>query len=572
VSQQSSEPLAIHPDSIRASTALKANGETNRWSYLPVSLLPGLLGIGLYLANNLDVIHALIAPPPGYSPFGIQRDIDVANYLTWLQGLGHGWLLPNYHAAWSTPPGLFVGGLIPVSILQRSLSLGPILTLQLFSLASYIFAAYALVLAYQVFCKTRFQAIWSLLLAFSCVPLASLPGFSHLVSGDGHSQFVVFSDGFLRGRMTLPLLTLGTAFQVLSMGLLARYISAPGRRSLVWLALVCLLSALIHPFEIAVTLTVIGIVLVRQFGLTVRNVINLCVTFGASCVGLFPYVLQSFRVPWVREIAKANSNFVKNMPAQLLTMIGWPAILVALLLLLGFPKDRSREAIVLKTWFLATFLVYFLPGMPFVPHMLDGLFVAVGLLLFVQTRDVVTHWPILSLARFLVVPLLLWTLIPHVTYRWQAWQTGVDTRTTKWDYASAISPLGEFETVQWLREHASRDDLVLATKDAAPWLATAPIHSFASNWLSSLLTSYPNHDMLRNAFFEGHLTFAQAHELLETLSVRFVVVPDGTAAQQYLNSAVLRARFNTWSIYELPGAHMKPYHDARIVRLGSQSK
>src|SRR5260370_17191898 len=86
------------------------------WKSFLARILPGLLGSLLYLMNNLDVIHGLIAPPAGYVPLGVQRNPDIAQYLTWLQGLGMGWLLPNYPPASPTPPPLTSAALLPVSL------------------------------------------------------------------------------------------------------------------------------------------------------------------------------------------------------------------------------------------------------------------------------------------------------------------------------------------------------------------------------------------------------------------------------------------------------------------------
>jgi hypothetical protein len=132
----------------------------------------------------------------------------------------------------------------------------------------------------------------------------------------------------------------------------------------------------------------------------------------------------------------------------------------------------------------------------------------------------------------------------------------------------AIAPAGEVATVKWLGANANPQDLVLATEDASPWMANAPVHSFASHWLFSLLWPYPNYRNLRNAFFSGGLSVSQGHELLEIIGARWVVVPDGSPANQYLDGAMQRARFGTYTVYEIPGAHMKPYHDARVLALG----
>ena len=552
--------------------------QRRRWSGYLTSLLPALLGSALYLLNNLDVIHGLIAPPPGYAALGVQRNPDIAQYLTWLNGLKKAWILPNYHAPWVTPPGLIVPGLFPVSIVERSLSISPILALQLFGLIGYISTAYAVAFAYRTFCRTRRQAFWSLLIAFSCVPVASLPGLSYLLRNHsqygealGRVQFMTVSDGVLRGLVTWPFEVYGTCAQVLSMAFLARYCASRELRWLWSLALVCLLSALIHPFEIFVTVTVVAFVLMQQ-PWHIRNVlVGMCAVLTAAVVGVSPYVIQSLRIPWVGEIAEANRHLVDIAPAPLFAMMGFPAILVVILFLLGFPRKRDHNSIVLVTWFAVTLLVFYFPRMPFAIHFLDGLFFAVGLLLTLQLAEVVARLPDrwASSLRIVAIPVLILTLYPHVAYRLQAWKAGVDLQSTKFRYPMAIAPVDEFAIVKWLNKNASPDDLVLATEDAAPWVATAPIHSFASHWVLSLLVTRPTDSALRDAFFNGSLTPAKARELLDTLGVRYVVVPDRSLATLYLIDATLRARFDNSGIYELPGQRMKPYGESKIAALGT---
>lgn len=105
----------------------------------------------LFLLNNLGVIHGILAAPRGYAPLGVQRNMDVAQYLTWLGGLKFAWILPNYHAPWITPPGLIVPGLFPVALLERWFSLSAIIALQIFSLGGYVATANALAFAYRTF-------------------------------------------------------------------------------------------------------------------------------------------------------------------------------------------------------------------------------------------------------------------------------------------------------------------------------------------------------------------------------------------------------------------------------------
>jgi hypothetical protein len=539
--------------------------------------LPGLLGSLLFLLNNLGVIHGMIAPPPGYVPLGVQRNSDIAQYLTWIRGLEKAWVLPNYHAPWITSPGLVVPGLIPAAILARLFSLSAVVALQLFTLAGYILTAYALLFAYNTFCRTRRQALWALLIAFSCVPIASLPGLfrlfrNHGVFGTsgGLIEFLMTSEGFLHGLLTWPLLTYGTCAQLLSIALLARYCNTHARRWLGWLATVCLFSALIHPFEIFVTITVVAVVLLQEDGSLAKNLADLSVVLIATAVGFAPLLFQSFRVPWLHQIETANRHAVAPiLPAWLLAMLGLPAILAVILLLFGLPKTTERNAIVLKTWFVSTLLVFYIPGMPFALHLLDGVFFAVGLLLTIQIEELLAQHSFLAqpALRFLIVPILIWTLVPHVTFRLRSWRDGVSPQSIA--LPAGLAPVDEFPTIDWLRKNASPNDLVLATQDAAPWMATAPIHSFASHWLFSSQEERPSDEILRSAFFDGTLPSAKAHEFLETLGVRFIVVPDGSQAKLYLDQAMLRVHFTSTAIYERPGAQMKTYGDSGIVQMSA---
>lgn len=548
------------------------------WKSTLVRLIPGLLGSALYLLNNLDVIHGLIAPPPGYAPLGVQRSSDIAQYLTWLVGLEKAWALPNYHAPWATSPGFLVPGLLPLAILERFVPLNPVVALQLFSLTGYICTSYALAFAYRTFCQTRRQAFWSLLIAFMCVPVGSLPGLFGLTRGHwlftdsaGAVEFIYTSEGFLHGLGTWVFTTYGTCAQVLAMALLARYGKSQERRWLGWLAVVCLLSALIHPFEVFLTVAVAAVVLLREPGLIARKLANLSVVLLGATAGLSPYVIQSLRVAWLHEVETANGHLVSIMPAPLMAMVGLPTILVIVLLLFGLPNSQKPTVVILETWFVCTFFVFYLPGVPFAMHILDGLFFAVGLLLTIQIAELLSRQPSLSKSplRFLVVPIMIWALFPQVIFRLRAWKDGNDIKGNEFPFSSAIAPIDESVTVEWLRKNASPSDLVLATEDAAPWIATAPIHSFASHYIFSLQKARPRDAILRNAFYDGTLTLPSARVFLETLGVRFVIVPDESRARLYLDNATLRARFSNTAIYELPGGRMKPYRDSRIVAMGT---
>ncbi len=539
-------------------------------------LLPGVLGSVLCLLNNLDVIHGMFAAPPGYHPLLVQRSPDIAQYLTWLRGLENSWLLPNYHAPWTTPKGLVVPGLVPVSILEKSLSISPAVALQVFSLVGYVCTAYALAFAYRTFCRSRAQALWSFVIALACVPVASLPGLLRISGGHGlfsdsagAVEFIYTSDGFLHGLGAWVFTTYGTCAQVLSVALLARYCNSHERRWLMWLAIACCISALVHPFEVFVTVTVASVVLLQQDESLIANLANLGKILLGGAIGLLPHIIGSLRVPWLHEVESANRHFVFVTPAQLLAWLGVPSILVVLLLLLGYPRRREPNVLILKTWFISTIVVFYLPGIPFAMHMLDGLFLAVGMLLAVQCEELFPRRFFSSKPALLLAMLVLaWMLYPHVAFRLRAWNDG-NRPANDFPFSTAVGSDDEFAAVQWLRQHASPNDLVLATEDAAPWIATVPVHSFASHYVFSLQMERPRDAAVRRAFFDGELTSTQAHDFEDTFGFRFFVVPGGSRATSYLGRAIMRAHFSSISIYEIPEARMKPYGDAKIVQMGS---
>jgi hypothetical protein len=548
--------------------------QSSVWKTLPSKVAPTLLGTLLCLANNLDVIHAYFSHPPGYLPLGVQRTNDIAMYLTWMKAMTTEWLLPNFHAAWSTPHNFLVLPLVPAAILERQFAFSPLFVYQLYSFVAYVFAVNAVAFAYRTFCENRRQAVLALLLALACVPLGSLPFASHFsghyaAPGDvpGRHAFFLVSDGFLHGLVMVPLLTFGTGLQVLAMALLARYSNSSERRWLRWLAGVCMFSAFLHPFEIFVTIPVVGLTFLRRFGLTIRNLINLGVVYLAIVIGLAPHAVESLRIPWVYEIAQANRDILRFSPASLFVTLGWPALLVVLLLFLGLPERPKPQNTVLTIWFLVTVVMVFVPRIPFAPHLLDGLFVGIGVILSIQIRDLSMRWPALRLPgiRLAGFALVVLSLVPHAVFRFKAWSAPVDQHDTFDSPSAALASDAEVHATEWLRDHANEDELVLTTHDSAPWIAAAPVHSFASHWLCSLLLTHPNYVAAQDSFFAGNLTVAQAHDFLDTFGIRFVFAPNGSPATRYLDKAIPRALFDNWAIYEIPGAHIKPYHDPKIV-------
>src|SRR5260370_18444661 len=140
------------------------------------------------------------------------------------------------------------------------------------------------------------------------------------------------------------------------------------------------------------------------------------------------------------------------------------------LLVRGLLGKDDHESAVLKAWFLCTFLVFFIPRMPFAVHLLDGLFIAVGLLLAIQIKEVASRCPafVNPVFRFIVLILLVWSLVPHLVFRRRAWNDGINLQTTKFQYPNTLSPVGESDAIRWLRTYGNPNDLAIASEYAPP--------------------------------------------------------------------------------------------------------
>ena len=67
-------------------------------------VLPILLGIGLFICNNLAIIAGWLHTPPGFEPMFLHGCQSVAQYMTWIEGFRFANVIPNYHAPWQTEP------------------------------------------------------------------------------------------------------------------------------------------------------------------------------------------------------------------------------------------------------------------------------------------------------------------------------------------------------------------------------------------------------------------------------------------------------------------------------------
>ena len=549
--------------------SVKTNGHRSRRSMVRAriaALIPAILAIALYLVNNLRVLHALFAAPDRYLPMGIERSEDVAMYITWIRGLAHQWTIPNYHAAWRTEPGMALPAMTVLAKLCSWSGVSAVVALHAFQQSAYVLTAYAGAFALHVFCDNRREKFIAIIGAIACVPVKAVlqfpamflhrPGWQVLGAGD----FLEGTDGFFRGITDWPLLTFGAFTVVLALGFTARYLLTNNRKWLWFLAADCFLSAFMHPFEIFGIATAITILLLRfGSGRWHEAAFDLATIGAASAAGMSIYVVQTLRHPWIRELS-ARNHFT-DPPTHLLPALGIPVLIAIFLLLLGFPRQDDIKATVLKVWFAVTLLVVYAPKVPFSLHVFDGFYFVVGLLVMYQVREVVQSWRFLAHVNNRTVAVAVCIvgvmIAPHFTFRRMAWSDGIRTTTSARSFfLSSIAPRDELLMIEWFQKNSVPDSLVLAPPDQAPWIATAPIHSFGAHWLSSLLT--PLEQTTWQAFYLGKLPDRDASAFLAKYGFSFVVIPDGNPAIEYIHDgAQLAARIGGFEIFKLPNGGMQ---------------
>jgi hypothetical protein len=135
----------------------------------------------------------------------------------------------------------------------------------------------------------------------------------------------------------------------------------------------------------------------------------------------------------------------------------------------------------------------------------------------------------------------------------QLWKDGRSSNPSL--LLSAVTSSDERGVAEWLRGKVSREDLVLAPPDLAPWLTLVPMHSFASHVQHSF--NYAHQLEQANAFYQGESP-SDARDLIQSYGVHWVVAPAASPAVRYFDGPP-SAEIGALRIYEIPGNRLKPY-------------
>jgi len=517
-----------------------------------------LLGTLLGLLNHIGVIAGIVNPPPGYQPAYYLRNLDVPQYLAWMELARTHWLLPNEHAPWQTEPGLFQ----PMFTIMARTGLPTLVVYYGLQLLLYWLAAYALLLAAQTFMKTRRAILYAALVVLGALPLwllgwaaakaLGLPPTVQLALGYGLVEYGYdTADGLVRGGLSNSvLLTFGTAMTLFAFTNLAKFITAGrtvGRRRYYYWLLACVfLDGLFHPFEIFV------ITAAAVWPLWRADRKRECGwLFVAAGAGMLPYVIETVRFSWVRDLSQI-STWKMGSPVWVLLVYGVPAMLICWLMLIRFRVERPEDEI-LQSWFLCAALLPMIPGMTSGIHTFDGYVYAIGFLLVRKAQSDQLFSRLFSQHRGAMrLALAGWAVVSALVLGSAYWQLWKDGKSANPEFLSAVAPSDEVAMLSWMKANLPRDRLVLAPEAMAPWVAAIPMPSVGSHDLFSV--TYQAQRDLANHFYQGQ---PLRGDLIDGFGVSYVVAP--AAAPIVLEGSKLLHQEASLRLYEVPGERMKPY-------------
>ena len=529
-----------------------------------LALLLGSLFFGLC---NTAVLSGWLKPPAGTEPLFLIRSHDMAEYATYMAlASDPSLVMPELHAPWTLPGGIFHPLMIVSGGMGRLLRLSPALTFQATSFLFCLAGAWALLYAMSFFLPTVRQRWWAFGAVVAAVPLTLLGivikpllPFPIEFYGLGMIEFAYNSaDGLFRGGLSNGFtIAFGTVTMLLALTFTAKRIVTGARRFRYLAALVMFLSALFHPFEFFVMLpaSTVALLWAAKSSGKWREAVGDCVwNTCAAIVGVLPALFLTFRYPWISDLSTIFSE--RMYPTWLLTMYGVPCILVVYCLLLRYrPATPSDQVLVI--WFVSTAVIVCIPYCPYPPHLLDGFTYVTAMLLIRllfehrQTRALYQRRPRLVLA--LSSGVLALSVISLFFLHLELWKDGRSSNPGM--LLSAVTTTDERGIAEWMRGKVSQEDLVLAPPDVAPWLTLVPMHAFGSHVLRSF--TYARQLEEANAFYKGESP-ETARDLIQAYGVRWVVVPASSAATRYFDRPP-SVEIGTLRVYEIPGNRMKPY-------------
>jgi hypothetical protein len=521
-----------------------------------------LLGLLLFLIQNTAVWSGWLRTPGGAAPAFHLINPDTCQYLGFLALARDHFLFPNLQAPWITEPAMLNVLFLTGGRLGAWLHLTPVATLIALELLLYGFAASALVWVLDVFLETPAQKIGAVIATVCSMPLLAWLFTSRISLIGSVDLTYMTADGLFRGGLSnSPTLSFGTGMVLVELGLAALRFKKGRPVYSYWLAAAVFLSALVHPFEVFVTIPAVT----AGFALFARKAWREALLIATSAgLGVTPHAVLALRHPWLGELARVFSDSDPSL-AALIFSYGLGLLAVAYLLLMrSWP--RSIQDKLLLVWWLTAIAIQLLPGVKVPQHLMDGFAVLTGILVVRLAAPQAKLNELYQRHRRAWITASACVLIVGTgAYARIYAQIANDGRSTDPSFLlPAVASTDEIAVLYEMRNRANVDDLVMAPAPLSLLLITVPMHSFASH--EHLSMTYRTQFAESSRFFEGKMTSAESQAFLAQYGFRWVVMPENSAALKYFENRHEAFRAGRLRVFELPENHMLPYPGLR--RLG----
>jgi hypothetical protein len=446
------------------------------------------------ILTTLPFIFAYASAPPDRYFSGVMFNIpDHNQYFAWMRDLTHANLAPNRLTAEPNKPALFhllwwtvgrVGGLFG---LDYAATFGALRVLAVIILlaTSYAFLCIAVPTMAQrriAFLLFTFAGgigfVWVIVKYLLKLPGATFP--FDLYTSEPNSFFILLA--FPHFGVALALV----------IGVIGLTLYAQQRQQLRYALVAGLVGALIglqHAYDLLTVYTILGVwgLLIwwrdRKFPLLLGKS---ALIIGACTIPPAAYLsyLVLTDATWGGKLAQfGNAGAWTPNPLHLPILLGVPLILALLVFRPRMLKSRSDAEILIGTWFLAHFILAYLP-LNFQIHLLLGWQVPLSILGAKALTEVVWPWlrtrtPRLAKPALAIVLVLCFATNIYIF----VWRFVDLSRHAAPYYLSQ----NEVSALRWLGAHTSRDDVVLGTLEINQHVPVwSDARAFLAHWAGTL--------------------------------------------------------------------------------------
>jgi hypothetical protein len=285
---------------------------------------------------------------------------------------------------------------------------------------------------------------------------------------------------------------------------------------------------------------------------------------------LYSVLLTTLDPLWEEVLAQfANAGVYTPNPLQLPILFGPIFLLAIFTIIKSVPlglKGQNNNDLFVKTWFLANFLLIYIPT-DYQIHMLNGwqvpmaILATQGLFRYVipWVERTASHrqwtWSKAGIRRAVVVVLILGIIPTNVyLYLWRF----VDL--ARHDYPYYLHK-DEITALAWLEENAEENDVTLSSLTIGQYVpALTGTRAFLAHWAQTV-DFYGKEEMV-NEFFAAEIDEARRQEILQQYSVDYVFYGP---AEQRLGSHNLDASSYLRQVYTSPFVEIYAVQNENLV-------